>query len=148
MPNNHLIPDAIADLESQETLNLTTTAKKYGVDRSTLGRRWKGKTISIEECVSTYHQCLTGSQEKYLVQLINKLTDHGMPPTSRIVKNLMEEIRRCAVGKNWTASFVSRHKHELKSLYLNSIDNLHVKGEYPAAYELFFNLVRANFILS
>ena len=148
MPNNHLIPDAIADLESQEAPNLTATAEKYGVDRSTLGRRWKGKTTSMEECVSTYRQCLTSSQEKCLVQLINKLTDPGMPPTSRTVKNLAEEIRGCVVGKNWTASFVSRHKHELKSLYLNSIDNLRVKGEYPAAYELFFDLVRANFILS
>jgi len=70
-----------------------------------------------------------------------------MPPTTVIVKNLAEEIRGCAVGKNWTASFVDRHKHELKSLYLKSIDNQRVKGEYPPAYELFYQLVKLFYVL-
>jgi len=61
-----------------------------------------------------------------------------MPPTTIIVKNLAEEIRGYAVRKNWTALFVDRHKHELKSLYLKSIDNQRVKGEYPPTYKLFY----------
>ena len=70
-----------------------------------------------------------------------------MPLTTAIVKNLAEEIRGYTVGKNWTASFVNRYKHELKSLYLKSIDNKRVKGEYPAAYKYFYELVKSNFIL-
>ena len=95
----------------------------------------------MEECISTHRQCLTNSQEKALVELINDLTSRRMPPTTAIVKNLAEEIRGCAVGKNWTASFVERHKHELKSLYLKSIDNKRIKGEYSPAYEHFYQLV-------
>ena len=71
-----------------------------------------------------------------------------MPPTTTIVKNLAEEIRGCAVGKNWTASFVARHKHELKSLYLRSIDNKRIKGEYPPAYEHFYELVEYYFYIA
>jgi Tc5 transposase DNA-binding domain len=143
MPNNHCIPEAIADLETQEVPNIAATAKKYGLDRTTLSRRWRGKTVSMEECVSTHRQCLTNTQEKVLVDLINRLTDRGMPPTPRVVKNLAEEIRGCQVGKNWTGSFVQRHQKELKSLYLRCIDNLRVKGEYPPAYQLFYDLVKS-----
>jgi hypothetical protein len=147
MPNNHRIAEAIADLESQEVPNVKKTAKKYGLKRTTLGKRWAGKTTSMDEYISTHRQCLTNSQEKALIQLINNLTERRMPPTTAIVKNLAEEIRGRAVGKNWTASFVARHKHELKSLYLKSIDNKRVKGEYSPAYKHFYKLVESNFAL-
>jgi hypothetical protein len=141
MRNIHRIPEAIADLESQKCPNIKATPEKYDVERKTLENRWKGKSVSHEEASSTYRQCLTSSQERALVQLINRLTDRNMPPITAIVKNLAEEIRGCAIGKNWTASFVDCHKHELKCLYLKSIDNKRIKGEYDPAYELFYKLV-------
>ena len=70
-----------------------------------------------------------------------------MPLTTAIIRNLVEEIRGCTVEKNWTASFVQRYKHELKSLYLKSIDNKCTKGEYPPSYELFYKLVKYYFTL-
>lgn len=142
MRNLHRIPEAIADLESQECPNVKATAEKYDLERKTLEDRWKGKSVSHKEASSIYRQCLTNSQERALVQLINRLTDRNMPPTTAIVKNLAEEIRGCAIGKNWTASFVKRHKDELKSLYLKSIDNKRVKSEYPPSYELFYQLLQ------
>ena len=142
MRNIDRIAKTIADFESQEQPNVKATAEKYDVARKTLEDRWKGKSVSMKEAVSMYRQCLTNSQERALVQLINKLTDRRMPPTTAIVKNLAEEIRGCAVGKNWTASFVHRHKHELKSAYLKSIDNKRVKREFPPAYEVFYQLVK------
>ena len=127
MRNIHRIPEAIADLESQDVPNVKATAEKYDVNRKPLENRWKGKSTSMEACVSNHRQCLTNSQ-RALVQLINKLTDRRIPPTTAIVKNLAEEIRGCAVGKNWTVSFVDRHKDDVKRLYLKSIDNKRVKG--------------------
>ena len=100
MHNTHRIPEAIADLESQEVPNVNTATKKYDVARKTLEDRWKGRSTSIEECVSNCRQCLTNSQESALIELINDLTDRGIPPTTAIVKNLAEEIRGYAVGKN------------------------------------------------
>jgi hypothetical protein len=147
MRNLDRIPEAIADLESQELPNVAATARKYDIERTTLRNRWKGKSTSMEECVSVYRQCLTTSQEQALILVINKLTDRNIPPTTAIVKNLAEEIRGSAVGKNWTALFVKRHSKELKSLYLKSIDNKRVKGEYPPAYELFYQLVKLFYLL-
>ena len=138
MRNIDRIPEAITDLESQEKPNVKATAEKYDVARKTLEDQWKGKSVSIKKAVSIYRQCLTNSQERALVQLINKLTDRRMPPTTAIVKNLAEEIRGCAIGKNWTASFVHRYKHELKSVYLKGMDNKRVKGEFPSVYKVFY----------
>jgi hypothetical protein len=100
MRNIDRIPEAIADLETQEVPNVSATAEKYDVTRKTLENRWKGKSVSMAEAVSIYRQCLTNSQEKALVRVINQLTERRMPPTTAIVKNLAEEIRGCAVRKN------------------------------------------------
>ena len=110
MPNLNRIPEAIADLDTQEVPNIRKTAAKYGLCAHTLGNRWKGRTTSMEEAVSIHYQTLTNAQEKALIQVINRLTDRKMPPTSAIVKNLAEEIRGAPVGKNWVGSFVRRHQ--------------------------------------
>ena len=147
MVNEQDIQEALADLRTQEKPNFTDTAKKYNIVRSTLTRRFNGETTSMEECISMHRQALSRSQENALLDLINRLTDRNLPPTPRIVKNLAEEIRGCAVGKNWTASFIERHKAVLKSAYLRTIDNIRVKGEYTPAYELFYKQVKCYFAL-
>jgi hypothetical protein len=60
----------------------------------------------MEKAISIHCQALTNAQEKTLIQVINRLTNHKMPPTSAIVKNLAEEIREALVGKNWVGNFV------------------------------------------
>jgi len=125
------IDEALADLESQDVLNYSATARKYGVCRSTLTRRHKGQTVSKQEFLSEVQQCLNNTQEEVLIRHINLLTDRGMPPTSQIVKNLAEEIIKRPVGKNWVSSFVYRHKDELKSVYLRTMDNLRIKADSP-----------------
>ena len=100
MRNIDRIPEAIADLESQEVPNVKATAEKYDVTRKTLENQWKGKSISMEECISIYRQCLTNSQERALVELIIHLTNLRMPLTTAIIKNLAEEIRGSQVRKN------------------------------------------------
>jgi hypothetical protein len=61
MLNIDRIPEAVADLDTQEVPNVKATAEKYGVNRKTLENRWKGKSVSMQEAVSTYRQCLTNS---------------------------------------------------------------------------------------
>ena len=141
MANNEAILNAIEDLESQEAPNIKRTAEKYGLERTTLAKRWKGQTTSMADHVSTVRQCLTNSQEKALVQLINRLTECRLPPTSSIVKNLAIEIRGKDIGKNWIASFVHRHQDVLLSLHLKTMDNKRIKGEFPNSYKLFYELV-------
>ena len=100
MLNIDRISEAIADLDAQEVLNVKATAEKYKVKRKTLKNRWKGKSVLIKEAVSTYRQCLTNSQKKALISIINDLTDQRIPPTTAIIKNLAKEIKEYKVKKN------------------------------------------------
>ena len=78
--------------------------------------------MSRQEATSEYHQCLTAAQEEALIELIDRLTNRGLPPTNCMVKNLAEEIIGRPVGKNWSNQFVQRYKERLTSHYLENID--------------------------
>ena len=138
------IDSALADLNAQSHPNIRATARKYGLVESTLRRRWKGQTMSRQDATSEYIQRLTNSQEEALIDQINRLTDRGIPPTSRIVRNLAEEVLNGPVGKNWTGGFVRRHKERLKSLYLRNIDKLRIQSEYGPIFKQFYDLVSLN----
>ena len=76
-----------------------------------------------------------------MIHLIISLTDRGLPPTSRIIRNLAEELLGGPVGKNWTGDFIKRHKDRLKSLYLRNIDSQRHKAEYKPSFKQFYDLV-------
>ena len=77
--------------------------------RTTLAKRFQGKTVSNQEANSYARRQLTDIQEKTLIQYINKLSDRGLPPTPQIVKNFVEEIADEALRKNWVSRFCERH---------------------------------------
>ena len=91
---------AMQDLANQTKPNVMSTAKKYGVARMTLRDRFLGQSLSKQAAASKYRQCLTLVQEETLIAYINRLTDWGIPPTSRIVRNMAEEMIGGPVGKN------------------------------------------------
>jgi hypothetical protein len=43
------IDKAIADLSTQESVNISATARKYGIIPCTLNRRWHGVTTTAEQ---------------------------------------------------------------------------------------------------
>lgn len=135
------LESALQDLTLQDVPNIRRTAKSYEVAETTLRDRFKGKSVSRQEYNSTSHQKLTDVQENALIRQINKLTDRGMPLTVRMMRNFAEEIISGPVGKNWTASFVQRHKKSLKSLYLQNMNSNEIKSEYSLSYKLFYDLV-------
>jgi Tc5 transposase DNA-binding domain len=113
MDHNARIEAAIADLESQDHQNIAATAKKWGVARETLSKRFRGETVSNQEANSYARRQLTDTQEKTLIQYINKLSNQGLPPTPQIVKNLAEEITNAKLGPNWVSRFCKRHQKDL-----------------------------------
>ena len=135
---------ALADLNAQLQPNIRATARKYGLVESTLRRRWNGQTMSRQDASSEYRQRLTNAQEEALIYQISLLTDRGIPPTARIVRNLAEEVIGGPIGKNWTGAFVKRHKDRLKSLYLRNIDSQRIQSEYTPIFKQFYDLVRLN----
>ena len=100
MTHNARMEAAMAELDAQLKPNFSAAAENWLLERTTLSKRWKGQTMSREDANSEYRQLLTNAQEEALITCINHLTDWCMPPTSRIVRNMAEEIRGGVVNKN------------------------------------------------
>jgi len=94
MVNEDDISKAISDLRLQKKPNYAQTALKYDVDRTTLMRRFKGKTTSHQEAHSIHLKLLTNAQEEVLLKYISDLLDRGISPTPQILENLVVEIVR------------------------------------------------------
>ena len=135
------VEKAVAAIKAGEFTDYSKAAARYGCDRTSVSKRIRGLTKSRKDALSFWCQCLTTTQEETLIEYINKLSDRGMPPTSRIVKNMAQEICGKEVNKNWVSVFVRRHKGRLKSLYLRNIDNLRVSAEYAPVFKLFYEQV-------
>ena len=97
---NDRINAALEALDSQNLLNYAAAAREFEVHRTTLMRRYCGKSVSREESNSETRQRLNNVQEDELLRYIDTLTDRFVPTTSQIIKNLADEILKGPVGKN------------------------------------------------
>jgi hypothetical protein len=52
MDHEARIQAAITDLQSQERVNYSATTKRYNLERTTLAKRFQGKTVSNQEATS------------------------------------------------------------------------------------------------
>lgn len=143
MAHNQAISDAIADLESQESPNISATALKWGIVESTLRRRWKGQTVSYSTARSQSSMLLTHAQESVLIDHINKLSDRGLHPTPQMVENLVVEIVGHSIGQGWIRRFYRRHKNELKSIYLRNIDHARYVADNSRHFQHYFDQVKS-----
>jgi Tc5 transposase DNA-binding domain len=142
---NGRIEAALDQLKSQKILNYAAAARDHDVHRTTLARRYCGKTVSRAEANSTYRQRLNDVQEDTLLRYIDSLTDRHIPPTSQIIRNLAEEILKGPVGKNWTSNFIRRHSDRIDSRYLRLIDRVRVSAESIPLFKHFYTLVLSYF---
>ena len=141
MDHNTQIQSALEDLYSQAKPNISTTAKKYKIARKTLSDRFHGKSTTIEEINSYIRQQLTKTQEETLIAYVNKLNDRGFPPTPQILKNIAESIAHIPLGKNWVARFCKRHRTQLASVYLRTIDHKRKIADNSQHFQHFFDTV-------
>jgi hypothetical protein len=142
MNHNARIEAAIADLESQERVNYAAAARKWGVERTTLAKRYRGETGTIEEATSYSRKKLNSIQEEALIGHVNKLTDRGIPPTPQILINIAEELAKTKLGPNWVARFCKRYRSRLASEYLRKIDHKRKVADNSRYFRKFFDTVR------
>ena len=90
---------ALADLRVQDVPNITTTAKRHKVERSTLSRHWNKVTRSREKGYDA-QRFLNTIQSKALIKYINDLTERGLLPTVTMVQNIAAEIAGKLPGHN------------------------------------------------
>jgi hypothetical protein len=145
MDHDARIKSAITDLESQNHPNIAAAAKKWGVVRETLSKRFRGETISHREAASYVRKKLTDVQEDIFIKHINKLSDQGLSSTLQIIKNLAEEIIHAELKKNWVFRFIRRYYNQLISVYLRTIDHKRKITDNSHYFKHFFNTVRIIF---
>ena len=80
MSNMEAALAAINNLEPGEPFTYTEIAKRFGVNRSTLSQRHRGRRASRAEGYQKL-QLLHLHQEQALIAYINRLTERGLPPT-------------------------------------------------------------------
>lgn len=133
---------AITELNSLESPCIAKVARKHGVTRATLSRRWKGITTTRGQAAED-KQFLNNQQEQQLLLHIRQLCDHCLPPTPAIVAGIATQLGGRAPGHNWCSRFVKRHKDELDSWYLNSLDLERHQADSVASFEQYFSTVSA-----
>ena len=141
MPDNEAISSAISDLNSQEAPNIAKTARKYEIHETTLGRRWKGQTVSDADFRSRSLKLLTDAQESVLIEYIKKLSARNMHPTPQMVENLVREITKRPVGERWVERFRKRHSNEFTSRYLRNIDQSRHVADNSKHFQHYFDNV-------
>jgi transposase-like protein len=116
--------EAIAALESlSEGKHFTyqEIADKYGVNRSTLSRRYRGVQRSMNE-YAVSKQLLSPNQEEELVKYIIRLTERGLPPTKEMIQSIALTVVKKEGGVGWVLRFVERNKDALISEWTTGID--------------------------
>jgi transcriptional regulator NrdR family protein len=138
---------ALSSLREQTEPNFMGTAKEFQVNRTTLRRRFQATQQSRRIARSESGQCLSLAQEEVLIGFINRLTDRSLPPTSRIVKNLAEELAKRPIRKNWVSQFTQRYKDRLHAGYMRTIDSKRVKADYIPNLIKFYDQVPYSILL-
>lgn len=133
---------ALADSKSSNSLSISETARKYGIGRPALSRRFNLKAASTAQ----YHdstRLLNNAQERELLKHIRRLCERCLPATPRIVANIAQELCGKAPSKNWAMRFVARHKDQLDARYLNALDLARHKADSRARYVHYFDTLSA-----
>lgn len=134
------IEAALADLKLQDPPNYTATAKKFGVDRTTLSRRHRGVTMKKGHHPNSYG-LLSPEQRKTLITYINQLNDRGLPPTPRMVRRFAFDISGKSPGNGWVNRFIKSTHGELSSCFLSGFDLNRKRADNLYDYTEYFRLV-------
>jgi len=100
MVDEQRIKAALDALDRQLIPNYAAIAKEYDLERTTVMRKHISRTTSRATATSLFYKLLTNTQEEALISQINKLTLRGIPPTTYIVRNFVEEMIGREVNKN------------------------------------------------
>jgi hypothetical protein len=138
------IDNALAEFASYESPNISTIARAYGVPQSTLSRRWRGGSTS-KEIVLSDRRFLNNEQERSLIYYINELSRRSAAPTPAMVIAFASQLPGRAPGHRWVSRFVSRHRSELESAYLNNLDLERHQADSLHSHEVYFNTVNQRF---
>jgi hypothetical protein len=142
------IDDAIAAMEARELgekIVYQQYADKYGVNRSTLSRRWRGQTTSVED--KNFNQRkLHPHQEAELIEYIRDLSKRGLAPTRTMIANFASKVAEQEISDAWVTRFLARNNENLISKWTSGIDRLRHQADSWYKYFKYFELLHAKMV--
>jgi IS30 family transposase len=133
---------AIESLEPGEKFTYQEIADQYGIQRSTLSRRHRGRQGMLE-AQRTNQQKLNPQQELELVSYIEDLTERELPPTREMIQNFASTIATEPVSNAWVTRFLHRQDDHLISKWSSGIDSVRHNADSNVKYTLYFDLLHA-----
>ncbi len=114
----------LADLDNDPSVSLRQIAQIYGLPRSTLQHRWKGRQSA--ETFHAHRQRLSPHEEDALIRWLDTMTAWGWPPRIKqlevMAKHLMEaKGDRDPIGQHWYKNFLKRHP-EFRTRYSGNLN--------------------------
>ena len=130
----------INSLEPGEKINYTKIAERFGISRPTLSKRHCSVQGSQKDQYES-QRILNNQQAKKLIKWINKLTDRGLYPTHKILRNFAKEITGNKPGKHWPSRFLKKYNNNLIARYTIGIDTSRKRADSAYKYTLYFELM-------
>ncbi|KAF2818693.1 hypothetical protein CC86DRAFT_242280, partial [Ophiobolus disseminans] len=134
--------EEIKSLPHDQSFTFSEIARKHGVVRSTLIRRYKA--ITEPRTVKAVKQhALTPDQEIELVAWINRQNEKCLPPLRRLVQNWASEIAGKPIGESWVGGFLDRHRDELIAKWTKGMDRDRHQADSWHKYKRYFDFWHA-----
>jgi len=136
---------ALADLDNDPSVSLRQIAKIYGLPRSTLQHRWKGRQSA--ETFHAHRQRLSPHEEDALIRWIDTMTAWGWPPRIKQLETMAKHLMKAKgdldpIGQHWYKNFLKRHP-EFRTRYSRNFnqnrkdaENLESIKEWFSPYNL------------
>ena len=135
---------AIAEVDSLmpcEEIPWTKIAKKHGVVRSTLTRRYRHETES-RASKHIKQQALTPHEEADLVDYIEELTRQYLPPTREMIQNFASAMADNPVSESWVTRFLHRHSDQLSPQWTTTMAAERHAADSGEKYKLYFDMLQ------
>jgi hypothetical protein len=134
------IHQAISDLNSGVLPSQNAAADAYGLPRSTLQERIKGRKNARES--HAHQQRLAPEQEEFLVEWILEEEQRGYPPSHSRAREMAARVLRMngdirPLGRKWLRKFLDRNPR-VASVVGRKIEAVRVEGTSQEALQEFF----------
>jgi hypothetical protein len=139
------IQDAIAAINSAspgEDVLHRNIASCFNIQESTLRRRHQSKTQSRVH-QAQLQQALNPQQEAELVQYIGGLSERGLPPKRKMVRNFGCAVAQEEVSEAWVSRFLKRNNTYLTSKWTTGMDHNRHMADPKESYCRYFELLHS-----
>jgi transcriptional regulator with XRE-family HTH domain len=132
--------EAVRAADAAGQLSYQEIAKKYGVERSTLSRRHRGVTRTVQHKYEDQQQ-LTHNEELELVSYIDSLCRDYLPPTRDMIRNFASTIAKTEVSETWVTRFLHRHHDALTPQWTSAMATERHAADSYEKYSKYFDML-------